>query len=54
MQEVFMYQHIKAGETVENGFPNGYCTAPKSEGLYTLYELADDSNNHMGWKWEKE
>ena len=48
------WKNIPSGQTVENGYPNGYCTAPSEPGLYTLYELADESNCHAGWQWEKE
>lgn len=48
------FQHIPAGTTICNGYPNGYCTAPSEDGLYTLYEMADESNCHVGWEWEKE
>ena len=45
------WQHINAGETVENGFAvDGYCTAPQEPGMYTLYELVTDGNIHAGWK----
>lgn len=48
------FRHIKSGETIANGYSNGYCTAPKEEGFYTLYEVADENNNHIRWEWEKE
>lgn len=49
------WEHIPAGETVENGFPvNGTCQAPEEPGFYTLYELVSSSNTHLGWEWEKE
>ena len=45
------WEHIPAGTKVANGFSNGYCTAPREEGLYTLYELVyEDSNTHAGWE----
>lgn len=47
------WQHIKAGESVPSGFDYDL-TAPKEEGTYTLYELADENNCHVGWEWEKE
>ena len=53
-RKIVIAKHVAAGETVENGYPNGYSTAPQVEGFYTLYELADEHNCHVGWKWEKE
>jgi hypothetical protein len=47
------WRHVAAGERVENGY-GATIKAPAETGLYTLYELADDSNSHIGWKWEKE
>lgn len=46
--------HVPAGGVVENGFPSGYCTAPKEDGFYTLFELVSEDNIHLGWEWEKE
>lgn len=48
------WKHIPAGTKVANGYSNGYCTAPSEPGLYTLYEIADESNCHVGWEWERE
>ena len=48
------FQHIEAGRRIDNGYPGGYCTAPSEPGFYTLYEIADESNCHVGWTWEKE
>lgn len=48
------WKHIQAETKVENGYPNGYCTAPSDPGYYTLYEVANDNNVHVGWHWEKE
>ena len=48
------WQHIPAGTVVENGYPGGFCKAPAEPGIYTLYEIADDNNSHIGWEWEKE
>ena len=48
------WKHIPAGTTIQNGYSNGYCTAPSEPGLYTLYEIASDSNVHEGWEWVKE
>lgn len=48
------WKHIPAGETVWNGYPDSYMTAPEESGTYTLYQLVDDNNCHAGWKWEKE
>ena len=49
------WQNIPAGGEV----PSGYScpetlTAPAEPGVYTLYELADDSNIHCGWRWERQ
>ena len=51
---VDIWRHIPAGTTIPNGYSNGYCTAPCEPGLYTLDEVADDMNRHVGWEWEKE
>ena len=48
------WRHIAAGQTVDNGYSGGTCTAPKEPGFYTLYELVYKNNTHAGWKWEKE
>ena len=48
------FKHVPAGKRIANGYSNEYCTAPKEDGFYTLYELADDNNCHVGWEWEKE
>lgn len=49
------WKHIPAGETIWNGYAvNGTCTAPSEPGLYTLYEIASDTNTHIWWEWEKE
>lgn len=45
---------VREGETISNGYSGGYLTAPEEPGEYTLYEIADDKNCHVGWKWEKE
>ena len=47
------WKHIPAGQTVPSGYSYDM-TAPAEEGTYTLYEIADESNVHQGWKWEKE
>ena len=51
------WQGIPAGETVETGFLAGVTelTAPAAEeGTYTLYEVADSSNCHLGFEWVKD
>lgn len=48
------WRHIPSGTTVPNGYSNGYCTAPSEPGFYTLYEVADDNNIHVGWEWIRE
>ena len=50
------WQGIPAGETVETGFLAGVTelTAPAEEGTYTLYEVADSSNCHLGFEWVKD
>lgn len=48
-----IWKHINAGESVPDGY-GGTRTAPKETGKYTLFELADHMNNHIGWSWEKE
>ena len=42
------WRNIKAGETVWNGYPDGYMTAPDEPGTYTLCQLVDDNNCHAG------
>lgn len=57
MRAIKVQEHVPAGETVWNGYTGGKttCTAPNTPGLlYTLYEVATDSNVHSGWKWEPE
>lgn len=56
IQKIFIRGNVRAGEEVWNGFlgPGGYSVAPKDPGTYSLYELADEKNNHRGWKWVKE
>ena len=47
------WKNIPSGQKVRSGF--GYeLTAPNEEGIYTLYELTDNRNNHCGWQWEKQ
>lgn len=48
------WEHIPAGGTAWNGYPGGYCTAPKEAGRYTLYEIVNPDNTHAGWEWERE
>ena len=54
MQKLIAQEHVPANTRVWNGYPNSYCTSPKEPGLYTLYELADDTNTHAGWEWVRE
>ena len=56
MRKIMIQENVKAGETVWNGYVGGCtkCTAPAEPGMYTLYELADENNCHVGWVWEKE
>lgn len=47
-------ERVPAGKTVQNGYTvKGTCKAPVEPGFYSLYELADDANIHIGWKWIK-
>ena len=50
------WKGIPAGETVGTGFLAGKTelTAPAGEGTYTLYELADSRNCHIGFEWVKD
>lgn len=48
--KILTYINVPAGSEIETGA--GKKTAPTSEGLYSLYELADERHNHSGWKWE--
>ena len=48
------WQNVKAGHSIATGFGDDEITAPSEPGTYTLYELADNNNCHLGWKWEKE
>lgn len=48
------WRHIPSGTTIPNGYSNGYCTAPAEPVFYTLYEVADDNNIHVGWEWIRE
>ena len=60
MEENYQYitrpewRHIKAGETVDTGYPSETITAPPLNGPYTLYQMADENNCHAGWYWEAE
>lgn len=46
------WKHIPAGTTIPNGYSNDYCTAPSGPAsFYTLYEVADENNCHVGWEW---
>ena len=47
------WQELKPGTVVETGYAGKTLTAPKEEGLWTLYEIASESNTHLGWKWVK-
>lgn len=47
------WQELKPGTVVETGYAGKTLTAPKEEGLWTLYEIASESNIHLGWKWVK-
>ena len=47
-------KHVPEGSTVWNGYPNQTSTAPSEKGLYTLCEVADENNCHVGWQWQKE
>ena len=51
---VDLWKHIPAGTKEWDGNPNEYRTAPSEPGLYTLYELTDENNCHVGWEWERE
>lgn len=50
---VDLWKHIPSGTSICNGFSNGYCTAPKEPGYYTLYERVKNAT-HVGWEWVKE
>lgn len=54
--EILLYDNVKSGETVWNGFMGGEteCTAPEKpeNELWSLFEIADENNNHVGWHWE--
>lgn len=47
------WMEVPAGTVVETGYPGKRLTAPKEEGLWTLYEIADENNCHVGWEWHK-
>lgn len=48
--KMLVYMNVPSGTAVESG--SGEKTAPDTEGLYSLYEFADENHNHSGWKWE--
>lgn len=56
MRKIKVQFGVAAGETIWNGYAGGQttCTAPVKPGVYTLYELADDNNCHIGWQWKKD
>ena len=45
--------HIPAGRKIDDGYGN-YISAPKEEGFYTLYQIVDYRNSHVGFEWVKE
>ena len=55
VEAIALQRHVKAGEEVWNGYPGQYCTAPKEEGIYTLYQLVHpDTWTHAGFVFEKD
>lgn len=55
---ILVQEHVPAGETVWNGYIGGNttCTAPPlpEDGMFSLYEVADENNVHVGWHWKLE
>ena len=47
-------QNVAPGARVWTGYTDQYLTAPKEEGSYTLYEVADEANMHLRFEWKKE
>ena len=46
---------VAPGAKVWTGYTDQYLTAPKEEGSYTLFEIADaDNNMHLRFEWKKE
>jgi len=46
---------VAPGARVWTGYSGQYLTAPKEEGIYTLYEVADaDNTMHIRFEWVKE
>lgn len=48
------WKNIGSGEFVETGYAEQSLKAPTEKGLYTLYELVNDNNTHIGWEWVKQ
>ena len=44
--KVLVYMNVPSGTKVETGV--GKKAAPTEEGLYSLYEFADENHNHSG------
>ena len=55
-REILLYENVKSGTTVWNGFIGGdtECTAPEKpeNELWSLFEVVNDNNIHVGWHWE--
>lgn len=47
------WQEVYSGTVVETGYSGKTLTAPKEEGLWSLYEIVSEENIHLGWKWIK-
>ncbi len=45
------WENLQPGTVVESGYSGLTFTAPKEEGLWTLYEIASEDNIHLGWEW---
>ena len=57
MKEVWykIKDEVSPGTKVWDGYHDQYLTAPKEEGVYTLFEVADAENNqHVRFVWEAE
>ena len=54
MRTILIEAGVPAGKEIETGFSGWYMTAPAEEGVYSLFEVADENNTHVKFFWQKE
>lgn len=52
--EYVVEESVAPGAVVWTGYSGHYLTAPKEEGTYALYEIADENNMHLRFEWREE